>query len=44
MFIEAGTIEKFSVNFKDDDELYIPKVYWNLTAKSVLVMEHIAGI
>ena len=44
MFIEAGTIEKFSVNFRDDDELYIPKVYWNLTAKSVLVMEHITGI
>ncbi|MDF1592826.1 MAG: AarF/ABC1/UbiB kinase family protein [Desulfobacterales bacterium] len=44
MFIEAGTIEKFSVNFKDDDELYIPKVYWNLTSRSVLVMEHIDGI
>lgn len=44
MFIEAGTIEKFSVNFKDDDELYIPKVYWNLTSRSVLVMEHIEGI
>ncbi|MEW6670594.1 MAG: AarF/ABC1/UbiB kinase family protein [Thermodesulfobacteriota bacterium] len=44
MFIEAGTIEKFSVNFKDIEELYIPKVYWNLAAKSVLVMEHIAGI
>jgi len=44
MFIEAGAIEKFSVNFKADDELYIPKVYWNLTSRSVLAMEHIAGI
>jgi len=44
MFIEAGTIEKFSIHFKDDDELYIPKVYRNLTSRSVLVMEHIDGI
>ena len=44
MVTEAGNIERFSVNFKDIDELYIPKVYWSHCAKSVLVMEHIAGI
>jgi ubiquinone biosynthesis protein len=44
MFIEAGSIERFSSNFKDVDELYIPKVYWDYITKSILVMEHIEGI
>ena len=44
MFIEAGNIERFAQNFKDSAELYIPKVYWDYTSKSVLVMEHIEGI
>ena len=44
MLIEAGSIEKFASNFKEIDEIYIPKVYWDQTTKSVLVMEHIDGI
>ncbi len=44
MLIEAGNIEKFAANFVEDDEIYIPKVYWDRTTKSVLVMEHIDGI
>ena len=44
MLIEAGSIEKFATNFKDDAEIHIPKVYWDYTTKSVLVMEHIDGI
>jgi ubiquinone biosynthesis protein len=44
MYVEAGNIERFAGNFKDSTELYIPKVYWDYTAKSVLVMEHIDGI
>jgi ubiquinone biosynthesis protein len=44
MLIEAGNIERFTRSFKDVDEIYIPQVYWDLTAKSVLVMEHIEGI
>ena len=43
MFIEAGNIEKFANNFKAVDEIYIPKVYWDYTTKSVLTMEHIPG-
>ena len=43
MFIEAGNIEKFAVNFKDSDEIYIPEVYWDYTTRSVLTMEHIPG-
>jgi ubiquinone biosynthesis protein len=44
MYVEAGNIERFARNFKDSEELYIPKVYWDFTARSVLVMEHIDGI
>jgi ubiquinone biosynthesis protein len=44
MLIEAGSIEKFAFNFKNDDEIYVPSVYWDYTTKSVLVMEHIEGI
>ena len=44
MYVEAGTIERFAHNFRDSEELYIPKVHWDYTARSVLVMEHIDGI
>jgi ubiquinone biosynthesis protein len=44
MLTEAGNIERFAHNFKDNEEIYIPKVYWQYTSKSVLVMEHIEGI
>jgi ubiquinone biosynthesis protein len=44
MYVEAGNIERFARNFKDSRELYIPQVYWDYTARSVLVMEHIDGI
>jgi len=43
MFIEAGNIERFANNFETVDEIYIPKVYWSHTTKSVLTMEHIPG-
>ncbi len=44
MFIEGGSIEKFRKNFRRSSEIYIPKVYWEYTTKSVLVMEHIDGV
>ncbi len=44
MFTEAGSIERFGANFKADEELYIPKVHWDYTSRSVLTMEHIDGI
>jgi ubiquinone biosynthesis protein len=44
MLTEAGHIERFSRNFNEVEEIYIPKVYWQYTSKSVLVMEHIEGI
>ncbi len=44
MMIEAGNIEKFSSNFRDVDEIYIPAVYWDYCARSILVMEYIDGV
>ena len=44
MFIEAGNIEKFAKNFKEVEEIHIPRVHWDTTTKSVLTMEHIPGI
>ena len=44
MMIEAGSIEKFARNFEEVEEIYIPKVYWDYTTRSVLVMEHIEGM
>ncbi|MCX5883642.1 MAG: AarF/ABC1/UbiB kinase family protein [Deltaproteobacteria bacterium] len=44
MFIEAGNINRFSINFQDSDEIHIPEVHWDLTSKSVLVMEFIEGV
>jgi len=44
MYIEAGTIEKFAANFKGSEEIYIPRVHWDFTTRSVLVMEYIDGI
>ena len=44
MYIEGGNIEKFAANFEGSEEIYTAKVYWEYTAKSVLVMEYIDGI
>jgi ubiquinone biosynthesis protein len=44
MLIEAGNIERFTRSFEGVGEIYIPKVYWDHTVKSVLVMEFIQGI
>jgi ubiquinone biosynthesis protein len=44
MYIEAGSIDKFRGYFRDSDEIHIPDVYWDYTTRSILVMEHIAGV
>ena len=44
MLIEAGNIERFTKSFQGVDEIHIPKVHWDFTSRSVLVMEHIDGI
>ncbi len=44
MLIEAGNVERFTRSFADVDEICIPKVFWDYTSRSVLVMEHVEGI
>lgn len=41
---EAHNIDRFHSNFQDDDTVYVPKVYWELTTENVLTMEYIDGI
>ena len=42
--IEARNIEKFRRNFKDDDSVYIMKIFTHLSTKKILTMERIDGI
>jgi len=41
---EASHIEHFARQFLDDETIYVPKVYRDLSTKRVLVMEFIEGI
>lgn len=41
---EALNMERFRDNFKDFNQVHIPKVYWELTNDNILVMEHIYGV
>ncbi len=44
-FIREGhNMERFGINFSDDDVFYVPEVYWDLTSKRILTMEYIDGI
>lgn len=40
---EAANASQLRRNFKDSDSLYVPKPYWHLCHKNVLVMERIHG-
>ncbi|MBE0524122.1 MAG: AarF/ABC1/UbiB kinase family protein [Methanosarcinales archaeon] len=40
---EALNIERFSENFKDNNDVKIPEVFWDYTRDTVLVMEFIHG-
>ncbi|MFQ5994598.1 MAG: ubiquinone biosynthesis regulatory protein kinase UbiB [Acidiferrobacterales bacterium] len=41
---EAANASQLRANFSDSDMLYVPKVYWDLTRREVMVMERITGI
>ena len=41
---EAANANQMHRNFQDSDLLYIPKVYWDYTTRSVMTMEHVSGI
>ncbi len=44
MHIEAGNMDKFARYYQYINEIHIPKVFWDLTSKSILVMEFVEGV
>jgi len=42
--IEAGNTQRFYDNFAKDRHVVIPKVFWELTTKKVLVLERLRGL
>ena len=42
--LEASAAEELSENFKDNPNYKVPKIYWELTSKKILVLEYIQGI
>ena len=41
---EGRNAEQFRSNFKNWDNIYVPKIYWNATTTKVLTMEFIHGV
>jgi len=41
---EATNIERFVSNFKNDQRIYVPKIYRNYCTSKILIMEYIEGI
>jgi len=44
MQAEAANATSIRRNFEDSSDLYIPQIYWELTASRVLVMERVSGV
>ncbi len=44
MQAEGANASLIRHNFQDSGDLYIPSIYWELTARRVLVMERVSGI
>ena len=42
--VEAANASQLRANFTDSTLLYVPKVYWDLTRRTVMVLERIHGI
>ncbi|WPF90389.1 AarF/ABC1/UbiB kinase family protein [Cyanobacterium aponinum AL20118] len=40
---EGRNAEKFAANFRDDEEVKVPAIYWRYTSKNVLTLEWING-
>ncbi|AKB28046.1 ABC1 family protein [Methanosarcina siciliae T4/M] len=41
---EGWNTDRFAENFKDSEQIHIPKVYWDYTGTRVLTLEYIEGI
>jgi ubiquinone biosynthesis protein len=44
LLYEAASASELAENFKDDEDIRIPKVYWQKTSPRVLVIERFSGI
>lgn len=42
--LEAAAISEMADNLKFDQEIYIPKVYWQLTSENIMTTEWVEGI
>lgn len=42
--MEGRNADRISEQFKEDDTIYIPKIYWDYTSQKVLTMEMVHGI
>ncbi|RAK19407.1 2-octaprenylphenol hydroxylase [Anoxybacillus vitaminiphilus] len=42
--IEARNTEKISNQFRNDPNIYVPKVFWEYSTKKVLTMEYVEGV
>jgi ubiquinone biosynthesis protein len=42
--VEASNIENFARQFMDDDTVYIPRIYRELSTQRILTMEYVEGI
>lgn len=40
---EISNIERFQHNFRDDPDIYVPKIYKELCSKNIIVLEYIDG-
>lgn len=41
---EGHTIERFATNFAETEEVFMPKVFWEQSAETVLTLEYVDGI
>ena len=41
---EGRTIDRFALNFAEDNDFHVPQVYWGCTGETVLTMEYVRGI
>lgn len=41
---EGRNADRFRENFRDEEHLYVPKVYWELTSRKLMVQERIRGV
>lgn len=42
--LEAAAASRIADNFVNDDTLYVPKIYWNLTTENIITLEWVEGV